>query len=289
SISSGYTYRALEEKVIKWFSLPENDRRKHLLDLLKQLEKEASKKDSKSEKSEHSQWLESLYDQAKGKWIDEPKKNIQDLLKKFEGNPRVILRNADELLSKNELFQKMIRSGYPFMDALEILRFMVADEGISGIFSKEPILPPPSHSLVGILKELYGESSIDLQDALPAVYEWILANEENTKEEAFRLLPEGLGEKLKDKLPHDLLVPPIDSSVSPLGVHYSVERGIESESVMVSMGGGFFNVVTYSMARYMEALFELQQKILKKELKSEKEIKDILEKKGAGPIYDEKR
>lgn len=289
SISSGYTYRALEEKVIKWFSLPENDRRKHLLDLLKQLEKEASKKDSKSEKSEHAQWLESLYDQAKGKWIDEPKKNIQDLLKKFEGNPRVLLKNADDLLSKNELFQKMIRSGYPFMDALEILRFMVADEGISGVFSKDPILPPPSHSLVGILKELYGEGSIDLQDALPAVYEWILANEENTKEEAFRLLPEGLGEKLKDKLPHDLLVPPIDSSVSPLGVHYSVERGIESESVMVSMGEGFFNAVTYSMARYMEALFELQQKILKKELKSEKEIKDILERKGAGPIYDEKR
>ena len=289
SISSGYTYRALEEKVIKWFSLPENDRRKHLLDLLKQLEKEASKKDSKSEKSEHAQWLESLYDQAKGKWIDEPKKNIQDLLKKFEGNPRVLLKNADDLLSKNELFQKMIRSGYPFMDALEILRFMVADEGISGVFSKDPILPPPSHSLVGTLKELYGEGSIDLQDALPAVYEWILANEENTKEEAFRLLPEGLGEKLKDKLPHDLLVPPIDSSVSPLGVHYSVERGIESESVMVSMGGGFFNAVTYSMARYMEALFELQQKILNKELKSEKDIKDILEKKGAGPIYDEKR
>lgn len=288
-ISSGHTYRALEEKVIKWFSLPENDRRKHLLDLLKQLEKESSKKDSKSEKSEHAQWLESLYDQAKGKWIDEPKKNIQDLLKKFEGNPRVLLKNADDLLSKNELFQKMILSGYPFMDALEILRFMVADEGISGVFSKDPILPPPSHSLVGILKELYGESSIDLQDALPAVYEWILANEENTKEEAFRLLPEGLGEKLKDKLPHDLLVPPIDSSVSPLGVHYSVERGIESESVMISMGEGFFNAVTYSMARYMEALFELQQKILKKELKSEKEIKDILERKGAGPIYDEKR
>ena len=289
SISSGYTYRTLEDKIIKWFSLPENERRKHLLDLLKQLEKEASKKDSKSEKSKHAQWLESLYDQAKGKWIDEPKKNIQDLLKKFEGNPRVILRNADELLSKNELFQKMILTGYPFADSLEIMRFMVADEGISGIFSKEPILPPPSNLLIGILKQLYGESPIDLQDALPAVYEWILANEENTKEEAFRLLPEGLGEKLKDKLPHDLLVPPIDSSVSPLGVHYSVERGIESESVMASMGGGFFNSVTYSMARYMEALFELQQKILKKELKSEAEVKAILEKKGAGPLYNTER
>ncbi|WP_370913668.1 LifA/Efa1-related large cytotoxin [Chlamydia pecorum] len=289
SISSGYTYRTLEDKIIKWFSLPENDRRNHLLDLLKQLEKDVNKKESKPKQKEHKEWLESLYDQAKGKWIDEPKKNIQDLLKKFEGNPRVILRNADEFLSKNELFQKMILTGYPFADSLEIMRFMVADEGISGIFSKEPILPPPSHSLVGILKELYGESSIDLQDALPAVYEWILANEENTKEEAFRLLPEGLGEKLKDKLPHDLLVPPIDSSVSPLGVHYSVERGIESENVMASMGGGFFNSVTYSMARYMEALFELQQKILKKELKSESEIKSILEKKGAGPLYNTER
>ncbi|WP_365820983.1 LifA/Efa1-related large cytotoxin [Chlamydia sp.] len=289
SISSGHTYRALEEKVTKWFSLPENERRKHLLDLLKQLEKEVTKKSPKSEKAEHTRWLESLYDQAKEKWIDEPKKNIQDLLKKFEGNPRVILRNADELLSKNELFQSMIRTGYPFADVMDIVRFMVADEGISGIFSKEPILPPPSNFLVSILKELYGENSIDLHDALPAVYDWILANEENTKEEASRLLPEGLKEKITDKLPHHLLVPPIDSSVSPLGVHYSVERGIESENVMVSIGGGFFNAVTYSMARYMEALFELQQKILNKELKTTKDIKDILEKKGAGPIYNEER
>ncbi|WP_370917922.1 LifA/Efa1-related large cytotoxin [Chlamydia pecorum] len=289
SISSGYTYRALEEKVIKWFSLPENDRRKHLLDLLKQLEKDVNKKEPKPKQKEHKEWLESLYDQAKEKWIDDPKKKIQDLLKKFEGNPRVILRNADELLSKNELFQKMIQSGYPFADVMDIIRFMVADEGISGIFSKEPILPPPSNLLVGILKQLYGESPIDLQDALPAVYDWILANEENTKEEAFRLLPENLKDHLKDKLPHDLLAPPIDSWVSPLGVRYSVERGIESESVMASMGGGFFNSVTYSMARYMEALFELQQKIIKKELKSEAEVKAILEKKGAGPLYNTER
>ncbi|WP_080125982.1 LifA/Efa1-related large cytotoxin [Chlamydia suis] len=287
-IYSGYVFRQLESRVSQWFSLPEAKRRQQILDLLKEIEKSINP--SKQEKREHKQWLESLYDQAQQKWLEEPVKKLQDLVKQFGDSQRVVLKDADQLLAKNELFQDMIKKGYPFADFSNILRFMVADEGASGIFSSEAILPAPSKQLVDLLKKHLGDDFLTLQDALPAIYDWILEDPNSERaNKAFEQLPESVREELKDKAPEHLLTPPIDSSVSALGMRFSIESGLESDKVTTSLSGGFFNPSSYAMARYMEALFELQQKILNGELQSIETVKEVLDKKGAGALYNEER
>ncbi|WP_080125417.1 LifA/Efa1-related large cytotoxin [Chlamydia suis] len=287
-IYSGYVFRKLESRVSQWFSLPEAKRRQQILDLLKEIERDV--KNSKQEKREHKQWLETLYDQAQEKWLKEPVKKLQDLVKQFGDSQRVVLKDADQLLAKNELFQDMIKKGYPFADFSNILRFMVADEGASGIFSSEAILPAPSKQLVDLLKKHLGDDFLTLQDALPAIYDWIL-EEPNSEQanKALEQLPEPVREELKDKAPEHLLTPPIDSSVSALGMRFSIESGLESDKVTTSLSGGFFNPSSYAMARYMEALFELQQKILNGDLKNKETVKEVLDKKGAGALYNEER
>jgi cysteine protease domain, YopT-type len=288
-ISSGYVFRALESQVSKWFSLPEQQRRQQILSLLKEIEKDAIK-DSRQDKKEHKNWLETLYDQAEQKWLQEPKKKLQDLIKNLGESSRVILKDADQLLAKNELFQSMIKKGYPFADFANILRFMLADEGISGIFSSRAIFPAPSKQLVDLLKKTLGSDFSTLQNALPAVYDWILEepNSERTNK-LFEQFPENLQKELKNIVPEHLLTPPIDTSVSALGMRFSMEVGLESDSVMASIGGGFFNPSSYSMARYMEAIFELQQKIVNGELQTVETVKDILQKKGAESLYNADR
>ncbi|QYC86929.1 LifA/Efa1-related large cytotoxin [Chlamydia suis] len=287
-ISSGYVFRALESRVSQWFALPEAKRRQQILDLLKEMEKNVH--NSKQEKQEHKQWLETLYDQAQQKWLVEPVKKLQDLIKQFGDSQRVVLKDADQLLAKNELFQAMIKKGYPFADFANILRFMVVDEGASGIFSSEALFPAPSKQLVDLLKKYLGEDFLTLQDALPLIYDWILEepNSEQAKK-AFEQLPESVRNELNGKAPEHLLTPPIDSSVSALGMRFSIESGLESDKVMTSLSGGFFNPSSYAMARYMEALFELQQKILNGELQNKETVKEVLDKKGAGALYNEKR
>ncbi|WP_080122933.1 LifA/Efa1-related large cytotoxin [Chlamydia suis] len=287
-IYSGYVFRKLESRVSQWFSLPEAQRRRQILNLLKEMEEGV--KTSNQEKREHKKWLETLYDQAQEKWLKEPVKKLQDLVKQFGDSQRVVLKDADQLLAKNELFQDMIKKGYPFADFSNILRFMVADEGASGIFSSEAILPAPSKQLVDLLKKHLGDDFLTLQDALPAIYDWILEdpNSEQAKQ-AFEQLPESVRKELKDKAPEHLLTPPIDSSVSALGMRFSIESGLESDKVMTALSGGFFNPSSYAMARYMEALFELQQKILNSELKNKETVKEVLNKKGAGALYNEER
>lgn len=287
-IYSGYVFRQLESRVSKWFTLPEAKRRQQILELLKEMEEGV--KTSKQEKREHKQWLESLYDQAQEKWLVEPVKKLQDLVKQFGDSQRVVLKDADQLLAKNELFQDMIKKGYPFADFSNILRFMVADEGASGIFSSEAILPAPSKQLVDLLKKHLGDDFLTLQDALPAIYDWILEDPNSEQaNKALEQLPESVREELKDKAPEHLLTPPIDSSVSALGMRFSIESGLESDKVMTALSGGFFNPSSYAMARYMEALFELQQKILNGELQSIETVKEVLNKKGAGALYNEER
>ncbi|APD39865.1 hypothetical protein BOW62_00875 [Chlamydia trachomatis] len=140
-IPSGYVFRALESKVAKLFSLPEGKRRQQVLELLKELEKDVSKETKKEEKKEHKKWLETFYDEAKEQWVDKSKKQLQDLVKQAGDDKRVILKNADQVLAKNELFQKIVKSGYPFADFADILRFMIVDEGASGIFFCRGLVP----------------------------------------------------------------------------------------------------------------------------------------------------
>ncbi len=287
-IYSGYVFRQLESRVSQWFSLPEAQRRRQILDLLKEIEKSINP--SKQEKREHKQWLETLYDQAQEKWLKEPVKKLQDLVKQFGDSQRVVLKDADQLLAKNELFQDMIKKGYPFADFSNILRFMVADEGASGIFSSEALFPAPSKQLVDLLKNHLGDDFLTLQDALPAIYDWILEDPNSEQaNKALEQLPEAVRNELNGKAPEHLLTPPIDSSVSALGMRFSIESGLESDKVTTSLSGGFFNPSSYAMARYMEALFELQQKILNGELKNKETVKEVLDKKGAGALYNEER
>lgn len=285
-ISSGYVFRALESKVAKLFSLPEGKRRQQVLELLKELEKDVSKETKK----EHKKWLETLYDEAKEQWVDKSKKQLQDLVKQAGDDKRVILKNADQVLAKNELFQKMVKSGYPFADFADILRFMIVDEGASGIFSAEALFPAPSKQLVDLLKKTFGDDFLSLHAALPAIYDWILESPSSEQaENLLKNLPEELTKELKGKAPEHLLTPPIANSVSALGMQFVMESGLESDRIMTSSSGGFFNPSSYSMARYMEALFDLQQKIINGELQSVDTVKQILERKGAGALYNAER
>ncbi|AAP05301.1 LifA/Efa1-related large cytotoxin [Chlamydia caviae] len=259
-ISSGHFYQDLEELINKCLGLPEHKRRKLILDTMKDITRFSGL--DKQEQQSAQKWYEKIYDTTLEKRVLNPQKKLEALLKKFESSERVRLENLDLFLRDRSLFSRMHRDGYAFADSNDLYRFMVAEAGISGIFSVDSVLPPPSKHLVNMMKTTLNADYEDMHDTLGAVYNYLALDPETEEAKAaLDKIPEGLREKLQNSHIPDLLIPPIDSHVSALGMQYGVEEGGESERIMASIMPGEFNPTSYIMSSYLDTLYQLHQRI----------------------------
>lgn len=282
-LSSGAYYLRLEETLAGWASLSSQDLKKKVIDYMKATMGKDQHPDQQKRKL-----FDDLYEQGFKKRIEEPIKKIQEFIKKLPEPERIFLLNMDNYLKNAELFLNLATEGYAFSDLTEISRYLLAEYGISGIFSEGSVFPAPSNTLVDILKATLGDDYETMHDVLPTIYSW-LAEDYDSKESQkfFNDLPEDLRKKLEGKTAKNLLTPPIDTQVSGWGMRFGMEGGRETENTMTSVSPGFFNGASYSMNRYLSALFSIHRRIQLGSL-TEDFVKYILESKGASCFLHDK-
>ncbi len=283
-ILAGYGFRAQEEYLNRVWSAKDAEVKKKVLALANDLSRDRNNQGN----SDQHKWLEEVYDAIHKKRITEPAERIKELVQKYKESSRVFLQDIDSSLSENPLFLRMQREGYAFRDWNAITRFLLADVGVSGVLSEGSIFPAPSKELVDLLKKHSetGDGYLDLHDKTSKVYSWLADAESAEGKEAFETLPKGLQDALKQHESHNLLVPPVDASVTALGMQYGLEAGKESERVMTSVSSGIFNPASTIMHRYVSALYELHRHIQEGTLTKEF-AKTWLESQGAACFVSE--
>lgn len=256
-IASGHGFRLLETSVEKVWKAPEKDLKKKVLSIMKEMTQNGDQ--NKEQKS----WLEEVYDEGFKKRVTEPIERIQAFIKSLGEHPRVSMYDTDMFLSEKELFLRMQKEGYAFRDLNTIAKLMLANEGISGILSEESVLPSPSKQLVDLLRKSVEEDNyIDVHDRMQQVYSWLTFDPESAEgKEAFSAIPENLQKELTQHASDKFLTPPIDMSVTALGMQYGLEGAHESERVLLSVVPGVFNPVSHTMVQYIEALYEFHRRI----------------------------
>jgi cysteine protease domain, YopT-type len=284
SIVAGYFYLRLEETLSEWVRIPPKDLKKRVIRFMEGMDANQQHPDERG-----GRWYSQLYDESFKKRVTAPVKKIQELAKKYLNEQRVHVLEIDDYLTKNPLFNRLHEEGYAFSDLTEITRYMLAEYGISGIFSEGNILPSPSARLVNIIKTYVGGDYHDMQDVLPKIYDWLASGgAADLTNERFAAIPESLRKNLEGLRGTDLLTPPVDASVSGWGMSFGVENGVESDHTMISIAPGFFNGASYSMQHYLSALYEIHRHIHLGSLTSDL-IKKELESKGAGCFVHEER
>ena len=274
-ITAGYFYLRLEETLSQWASLSPKDLKKKVMEFMKEMDSDRHPDERRSH------LFDQLYEEGFKKRIEDPIKKIQEFIKKIPENERIFILNMDNYLKETDLFLKLATEGYAFSDLAEISRYLLAEYGISGIFSEGSVFPSPSNTLVEFIKTALGDDYETMHDVLPKVYSWLAEKKDSSSaQELFDAIPEKLKEKLKGYHAADLLTPPIDTHVSGWGMRFGMENGRETESTMTSVGPGFFNGASYSMSRYLSTLYEIHRRIhlgiLTKDF-----VKYLLETKGA--------
>ncbi|WP_434694516.1 LifA/Efa1-related large cytotoxin [Chlamydia crocodili] len=286
-ISSGYFFKELEGLATHWLNLSEGERKTQILQKMKEMTRDSGL--DKQEQENTQKWYEQLYDDAFKKYIIDPQTKIKDIVEKFKESERVILQDMDEFLSERLLFSQMHRDGYSFSDLGDIYRLLVADVGISGLFTSDSILPSPSKHLVDIMKSILGEDYEYMHDQLYKIYDYLALDSQSEEAKvALENIPEELREKLQSSHASDLLIPPVDTYVSALGMQYGTENGIESQRVMTSIIPGLFNPSSYIITNYFEGLYELHLLIHDGSLTLES-AKALIENKGIDCFLYEER
>ena len=261
-LNSGSFYKELEQSVSSWLALPENEFKQKVLSLIRDLSHDGSL-DSQGQKR-LNQWYQKICTTTFEKRVSKIQEKIQSFTKQFENNERVIFKNIDDILSDHPLFRNMQQSGYIFRDFNDITRLMLSQAGISGIISSESVFPAPSKALVDILKTTSENDYGLMQTSLSQVYDF-LSSDQNSPEgkQSEQNLAENLREELQKYSPEELLIPPIESDVTAIGVRYSIENGKESEKLLLSLSPGIFNPAGYTMGLYLEALYAMHTEIQK--------------------------
>ncbi|QVE49097.1 LifA/Efa1-related large cytotoxin [Chlamydia crocodili] len=286
-VSSGQLFKKLENLIDRWLTLSDDDRKKAILDKMKEMARGSGL--DKQEQESTEKWYEKLYDETLQKRVTDPKKKLEDIVKKFEASERVVLQDLDHFLSDEHLFSRMHRDGYSFSDLIDLYRFMVANSGVSGIFSSESVFPSPSKHLVQMMQTTLDADYENMHDNLDKVYDYLALNPDSQEAKAaLEQVPEALREKLKSSHIPDLLTPPVDAYVSALGMQYGMDNGVESNRIMTSTIPGIFNPTGYTMANYFDSLYELHLSIHDGSLNLES-AKKFLEDKGVYCFIDNDR
>ncbi|WP_375793456.1 LifA/Efa1-related large cytotoxin [Chlamydia sp. 12-01] len=277
-VSSGQLFKELQDLVDHWLTLSDEDRKKAILDKMKEMAR-GSGIDGQEQKN-IEKWYEKLYDDILQKRVTDPKKKLEDIVKKFESSERVTLQNLDHFLSDESLFSRMHRDGYSFNDLNDLYRFIVANTGVSGIFASDSVFPSPSNHLVDMMKATLDADYENMHDHLDQVYNY-LALDPGTPEAkaALEEIPEALRKELEKSHTPDLLTPPVDAYVSALGMQYGVDNGMESNRIMTSAIPGIFNPTSHTMANYFDGLYELHRHIHDSSLTKDS-AKKLLEDRG---------
>ncbi|AFS20699.1 cysteine protease, YopT-type domain protein [Chlamydia psittaci GR9] len=289
-ITSGHLYRDYERHLSSWLGLSDSELKKKILSFSKDLSQDGSL--GKIEQKELDHWYVEVCEKIYEQRVTESSSRIREFMNKFQQNERVVLVSMDEHLSSHTLFERIQREGYAFKDFQNIAMLMLANSGVSGIFSSESSLPAPSKELVSIMKSVLGEDYDEISNkAMPLVYELLALDKDSkeVKQVQERIQQQGLeelGEKLSPYSASNLLVPPTDSSVTALGVRYGIEYDRESEHVIVNMAPGIFNPAGYTMEFYLEALYDIHREIHAGSLTKEK-AQSILQDKGADCFINE--
>ncbi|MFJ1510024.1 LifA/Efa1-related large cytotoxin [Chlamydia crocodili] len=286
-VSSGHLFKELQDVIDRWLTLSDEDRKKAILDKMNKMTRDSGLDEQEQKKTE--KWYEKLYDDTLQKRITDPRKKLEDIVKKFETSERVVLQDLDYFLSDEHLFSRMHRDGYSFNDLSDLYRFMVANTGVSGIFSSDSVFPSPSKHLVDMMKATLDADYEDMHDNLDKVYNYLALDPKTPEAKAaLEQIPEALREKLKSSHIPDLLTPPVDAYVSGLGIQYGMDNGAESNRIMTSAIPGIFNPTSHIMANYFEGLYELHLSIHSGSL-NEDSAKKLLEDKGVYCfIYDDR-
>ncbi|ATQ72630.1 LifA/Efa1-related large cytotoxin [Chlamydia psittaci] len=282
-VSSGYLFRHYEQLLSSFLSLSEKDFKSEMLSFAKKIVADDSL--GKSDQKARDSWYADICDKIYAQRVTEASSRIREFMKKFEGNERVALLNADKYLSGHPLFERIQKEGYAFQDFQSVVRLILASSGVSGILSAESVFPAPSRRLVDTMKSVLSNDYDDMQRALPLVYELLSVdkNSAEAKQVQDRMKQEGfeaLGEKLSSFSTPNLLTPPTDSSVTALGARYGIDYGRESEQTMLSIAPGIFNPAGYTMDLYLQGLYEIHREIHSGSLTEEK-AKTILQSKKA--------
>ncbi|MCI5642039.1 MAG: YopT-type cysteine protease domain-containing protein, partial [Chlamydia suis] len=162
-------------------------------------------------------------------------------------------------------------------------------DGVSGIITSEPIFPPPSKQLIDAMKLSLGEDFEELHNTLQTIYEWLSKEPKSQEaEQVKQKLPQKLQEALVSYTPHDLLIPPIDGSVSALGLRFSIDNSRVSEQVLISIAPGVPNPASYAMTHYLEGLFLITKDIQRGQLTHEI-VKSHLQTHSGGHFIDESK
>ncbi|WP_236731709.1 LifA/Efa1-related large cytotoxin [Chlamydia pecorum] len=275
-ISTGAYYLKLEETFSEWASLSSQDLKKKVIDYMK-----ATMGKDQHPDEQKRQLFDQLYEEGFKKRIEEPVNKIQEFIKKLPETERVFLLNMDNYLKDKDLFLHLVTEGYAFSDLTEISRYLLAEYGISGIFSEGSVFPAPSNTLVDLIKTSLGGDYETMHDVLPSVYTWLAEKPDSDKaQQLFNEIPEDLRKKLEGHTAKNLLTPPIDTQVSGWGMRFGMDGGRETENTMTSVGPGFFNGASYSMTRYLSSLYEIHRRIQFSSLTKEF-VKYVLEAQGA--------
>lgn len=273
SLKKGHFITHLETTMPRWLELSSDNRKKKLLSVIETMEGDG--KESKEDQKQRRQRYEELYDQAYEKRITAPKEKLKKILETFKDTQRVRVENLDVHLKDNPLFTRMHLDGYAFKDIGEVYKLMAASQGLSGIFSSNILYPTPSRHLVESLASFLKDYR-EVEHLLPIVYDY-LAQPELLQEGS---LPEEVRKTLDTSPTSDLLIPPVDASVSVLGTQYGVENGVESERVFTNIIPGILNPSIHVTMYYVEALYTLHKHIHNGSLTAEN-AKQILTHSGA--------
>ncbi|MEF9520049.1 LifA/Efa1-related large cytotoxin [Chlamydia crocodili] len=286
-VISGHFFKDLEEFINKCFILRENERKKLILEKMKEITRYSGL--DKQEQESSQKWYEKLYETTYQKHVLDPRKKLDNIIKKFENSERVAVENLDKFLFDKQLFARMYLDGYAFTDIKDIYRFMVAEAGVSGLFSSDSVLPAPSKHLVDMMKTTLGGDYEDMHDVLSTVYDYLVLDPSSPEAQSVLAnIPEKLGEELKKCHVPDLLIPPVDGHVSALGMQYGFEDGGESERVMTSVMPGVFNLASYLMANYFDTLYQLHLSIHDGSLTLESAKKLLNDKHVYSFLYDDR-
>lgn len=284
-VNSGL-YSHLEHSLGEWLKLSKEERKSKFLKILKETFQEEEREDSQQQ---HKTWFEELYEKRHQERVEDPAKKIQELITVFQESQRVQAQDIDTYFAHKPFYQDLMKDGYAFEDISVITKYLLASDGVSGIITTDPIFPPPSKQLIDAMKQSLGEDFGELHYTLQMVYDW-LSKETNsvTSEQAKQKLPQKLHEKLEGYTTHDLLIPPIDGSVSALGLRFSTEEGKVSDRVLTSIAPGVPNSASYAMTSYLYGLFLITKDIQSGRLTHEI-VKDRLKTYGGAYFINESK
>ncbi|QHP83352.1 LifA/Efa1-related large cytotoxin [Chlamydia suis] len=277
-----YAGHSLEE----WLQLSQEEQKSKFLKSLKEMFQEGDEEDTQQQRKP---WFEELYEKRLRDRVEEPAKQIQELIKAFQESLRVQARDIDAYFSRKPFYQKLMEAGYAFEDISTITKYLLASDGVSGIITSEPIFPPPSKQLIDAMKLSLGEDFEELHNTLQTIYEWLSKEPKSqAAEQVKQKLPQKLQEALVSYTPHDLLIPPIDGSVSALGLRFSIDNSRVSEQVLISIAPGVPNPASYAMTHYLEGLF-LITKDIQRGLLTHEIVKRHLQTHSGGHFIDESK